>query len=184
MQDTSNAKTLKEYKNREFRYQLTEYAVEIERMVIKLETLKVEKASLEPKAFEELKNLLEKVQKLDSIEEINNCFERLNETFTKLNNNYRDFLKMFSETKNEELMKIEQFLVFKDKVIEYLKNYMSSFQINEINNTRLKKLDNIFDEDLCVIKNLLISKKLASYQESNYEKILEELNQLFNHKID
>lgn len=63
-------------------------------------------------------------------------------------------------------------------------NYLNGISNNEINNTRLKKLNNIFDKDLCVIKDLLISRKLASYQESNYEKILEELNQLFNHKID
>lgn len=176
LQDTSNVKTLEEYKNRKFRYQLTEYAVEIERMVIRLETLKVEKASLEPKAFEELKNLLEKVQKLDSIEEINNCFEKLNETFTKLNNNYRDFLKMFSETKNEELMKIEQFLIFKDKVIEYLKNYMSSFQINEI---KIKKiLDNLPDDfEELLISKVMEYKKRQPILDPDFDfKYLEEIN--------
>ncbi|WHH59492.1 DUF2397 domain-containing protein [Petroclostridium sp. X23] len=52
VQDTTKAATVEEFKNKQFRYQLSEYAVEIERMTIKLENLFVEGASLEPTLFE------------------------------------------------------------------------------------------------------------------------------------
>lgn len=132
IQDTTNVKTVEEFKNRKFRYQLTEYAIEIERMVMHLETLKVETSSLEPKLFDKLRVLLSEFNNLENKEDISDHFEELNETFTKLNNNYKDFLKMFHEAKSEELMKSESFLIYKDKVIEYLKNFITGFQINEI----------------------------------------------------
>ena len=45
IQDTTKASTVEEFKNKQFRYQLSEYSVEIERMTIRLENLKVESAS-------------------------------------------------------------------------------------------------------------------------------------------
>ena len=39
---------IEEFKNKKFRYQMSEYSVEIERLVIRLENLFVEGASLEP----------------------------------------------------------------------------------------------------------------------------------------
>ena len=49
MQDTKNASTIEEFKNKKFRYQLTEYATEIERLTISLEEMEIKTASLEPK---------------------------------------------------------------------------------------------------------------------------------------
>ena len=58
IQDSKNVKTLEEFKNRKYQYQLSEYAVEIERMVIHLENLFVEGASLEPTLLERLREEL------------------------------------------------------------------------------------------------------------------------------
>lgn len=165
IQDTSNVQTVEEFKNRKFRYQLTEYAIEIERMVMRLETLNVETASLEPKLFEKLRLLLTQITGYTDLADINGCFEELNETFTKLNNNYKDFLKMFHEAKSEELMKSEQFLVYKDKVIEYLKNFISGFQVNEI------KIKQILSEYPDNFEDLLID-KVMEYKRN--QPILEE----------
>ena len=168
IQDSSNVKTVEEFKNRKFRYQLTEYAIEIERMVMRLETLNVETASLEPKLFEKLRLLLTELSNLGDKEKIYSTFEELNETFTKLNNNYKDFLKMFSEAKSEELMKSEQFLVYKDKVIEYLKNFISGFQINEIKIKKiLKNLPENFEDVL--MSNVMEYKKEQPILEPNFD---------------
>lgn len=152
IQDTSNVQTVEEFKNRKYRYQLSEYAIEIERMVMRLETLNIETSSLEPKLFEKIKILLTKIKSIDEIDEINECFEELNEIFTKLNNNYKDFLKMFHEAKSEELMKSEQFLIYKDRVIEYLKNFLSGFQLNTL---KIKQLLSEYPEDF---EDFLIAK--------------------------
>ena len=57
IQDTSKVATVEEFKNKQFRYQLSEYSVEIERLTIKLENLFVESASLEPSLLERLKEM-------------------------------------------------------------------------------------------------------------------------------
>ena len=46
MQDTKNATTVEEFKNKKFRYQLTEYATEIERLMISLEEMEIKTSSL------------------------------------------------------------------------------------------------------------------------------------------
>lgn len=175
IQDTSNVNTIEEFKNRKFRYQLTEYAIEIERMVIRLETLSVEKSSLEPKLFEKLRLLLTDIIKKEDLSDINSCFEELNETFTKLNNNYKDFLKMFHEAKSEELMKSESFLIYKDKVVEYLQNFLSGFQINEI---KIKQILNDYPENFedILITKIMTYKKSQPILEPNFDfKYLEEI---------
>ena len=48
IQDTKRVSTIEEFKNKKFRFQLTETTVEIERMVVRLENLFIEGASLEP----------------------------------------------------------------------------------------------------------------------------------------
>ena len=45
-QDTSKASTIQEFKNKRYRYQLSEYSVAIERMTIELEQMEIEGASL------------------------------------------------------------------------------------------------------------------------------------------
>lgn len=57
--------------------------------------------------------------------------------------------------------------------------YYHGLSSSSINSSRLKKLDAIVDENLKIIKNLLIEKKIASYQEVNYDKILEEMNEKY-----
>ena len=45
IQDTRRVSSIEEFKNKKFRYQMSEYSVEIERLVIRLENLLVEGAS-------------------------------------------------------------------------------------------------------------------------------------------
>ena len=54
MQDTTKVLTIEEFKNRKYRYQLSVYTIEIERMMIRLENLEVEGASLEPSLLERI----------------------------------------------------------------------------------------------------------------------------------
>lgn len=58
VQDTENANTLDKFKYNNFRYQMTDYAIEIERMTIRLEELVVKVSSLEPRLFERIKSKL------------------------------------------------------------------------------------------------------------------------------
>lgn len=47
IQDTRKVSSIEEFKNKKFRYQMSEYSVEIERLVLRLENLLIEGASLD-----------------------------------------------------------------------------------------------------------------------------------------
>ena len=57
IQDTKRVTFIEEFKNKKYRYQLTDYSVEIERMVIRLENLSIEGASLEPTLLEKIRSI-------------------------------------------------------------------------------------------------------------------------------
>lgn len=60
IQDTKKVTSVEAFKNRQYRYQLTEYGVEIERMTVRLEHLYVEGASLEPTLLERMESEIKK----------------------------------------------------------------------------------------------------------------------------
>ena len=115
LQDTQNINTINDFKFHNFRYQMTDKAVIIERMTIELEDIEVKVSSLEPRLFERIGNLLKKLTNIFSLTEdqIYELWTDLNNDFKNLNEHYQDFLKKFYEAKTEELLQSEVFLEFK-----------------------------------------------------------------------
>ena len=135
MQDTTHVKTLDEYKNRNFRYQLTEYTVEIERMTIRLENLSLDGASLEPSLLEKIKQSFVELPELltkknRDNEELMSWWNTLNDQFIRLNQNYQDYILTLNSSSSEELMKTTDFLIYKDAIIDYLRKFVRSLQVN------------------------------------------------------
>lgn len=132
IQDTRKVTTIEEFKNKKFRYQLTETAVEIERMVLRLENLFIEGSSLEPTLLERLKLALLNVQSMysESTEAVYGWWNNLNNDFIRLNQNYQDYMHELNSVKAEEMMKTKEFLIFKDRLIEYLRSFVKALQIN------------------------------------------------------
>ncbi len=132
LQDTSRAATVEEFKNKQFRYQLSEFSVEIERLTIKLENLLVEGASLEPTLFERLKHAVLKANSLLTVDlkEVGAWWADLNADFKRLNQNYQDYIRSFYSLKAEERMKTKEFIVYKDALISYLKEFVIELQKN------------------------------------------------------
>ena len=62
IQDTRNITSIEEFKNKKYRYQMSEYSVEIERLVIRLENLLIEGSSLEPTLLERIKTNVTRFQ--------------------------------------------------------------------------------------------------------------------------
>ena len=135
MQDTKNASSIEEFKNKKFRYQMTEYATEIERLTIALEEMEIKTSSLEPKLFDRLRISIAKLSELENLKEddINDLWTDLNEDFTKLYQNYQDFLKKFNEPKSEELLQSVLFLKFKSEILKYLREFIRGYQKNIYN---------------------------------------------------
>ncbi|MBQ2116939.1 MAG: TIGR02677 family protein [Lachnospiraceae bacterium] len=132
IQDTRNITSIEEFKNKKYRYQMSEYSVEIERLVIRLENLLIEGSSLEPTLLERIKTNVTRFQEIiekDS-SEIYTWWTDLNNDFVRLNQNYQDYIRDLNSVKAEEMMRTKEFLVFKDRLIEYLRSFIKGLQRN------------------------------------------------------
>lgn len=132
VQDTSRAATIEQFKNKQFRYQMSEYSVEIERLTVKLENLFVEGASLEPTLFERIRDHITKINNIASADPklVASWWRDLNTDFKRLNQNYQDYIRSFYSKKAEDMMKTLEFIVYKDTLIEYLRDFVKGLQRN------------------------------------------------------
>lgn len=151
IQDTAKVSTVEEFKNKQFRYQLSEYSVEIERLTIRLENLFVETASLEPTLLERLREELKKLSQMAKQDEkdVGSWWNSLNSDFKRLNQNYQDYIRDLYSIKAEEMMKTREFIIFKDKFIEYLRDFVKGLQNHAnaiehiLNNFALEDVDRV-----------------------------------------
>lgn len=151
MQDSKNVKTLEEFKNRKYQYRLSEYTVEIERMVIRLENLFVEGASLEPTLLERIKEELSRFSELQNVSDsqVYSWWQDLENDFMRLNQNYQDYMRALNSARAEELMRTKEFLVFKDHLIEYLRTFVKALQLNVmVIENRIKNVTDIQLEEI------------------------------------
>ena len=132
IQDTKKVASIEEFKNKKYRYQMTEYSVEIERLVIRLENLFIEGASLEPTLLERIRRSVERFPEMGERDksEVYTWWTDLNNDFVRLNQNYQDYMRELNSVKAEQMMKTQEFLIFKDRLIEYLRSFVKSLQIN------------------------------------------------------
>ena len=96
--DTTKVKTVEEFKNREFRYNLSPKTIEIERMLITLEHMTIENtSSLEASLVERFRDLVKDLFIINSKENkiIYDWFKELNSSFQSLNRNYQDYISKF-----------------------------------------------------------------------------------------
>lgn len=130
IQDTAKVQSLEEFKNKQFRYQLTEYSVQIERLTLRLENLHIESASLEPTLLERLRDIITKLPAIIyyNEKEIGAWWNDLNSDFKRLNQNYQDFIREWYSIRAEELMKTSSFIIYKDKLIDYLRDFIKGLQ--------------------------------------------------------
>lgn len=174
LQDTNNVSTVEEFKHRKFRYQLTEYAVEIERLVIKLENLHIEGASLEPKLIERIKEEIKAIEKtsLKDEKDVISLWENLNNDFKRLNQDYQDYIKTFYNVKLEEVAKSKQFIIYKNDLVRYLREFIkllqdNSYSIEETLKTMNKTTEENFLEKVC----------LGQKKRVRIDKLAEEINE-------
>ncbi|MGI6705897.1 MAG: TIGR02677 family protein [Clostridia bacterium] len=127
VQDTSKASTLEEFKNKRFKYMLSEISVELERLLEKIEHSTGVRGSLEPKLFEKMLFHLQKMNKLGEVkdEAIAQWWKEINRDFQTINNEYTDFISMLQGTRTESLISTEGFLIYKDKLIRYLNQFIN-----------------------------------------------------------
>lgn len=129
--DGGRSTTVEEYFRKKFRYLLTPYSIEIERMLESLEQVQGYGGSLESSLFEkiaaELKEIVTDVDSFAGGEALEHWRELL-QSFTQLHENASDYLASLQTGQAEELMMTDAFLVFKDTLTHYLQNFIQSLQ--------------------------------------------------------
>lgn len=181
LQDTNNVSTVEEFKHRKFTYQLTAYAVEIERLVIRLENLHIEGSSLELQLIERIKKEIQDIKKSSSKSEteVLSLWEDLSNDFKRLNQNYQDYIKTFYSVKMEEVAKNKQFIAYKNNLVKYLREFIKLLQENSyIIEEELKNIDPKIEEEF-LEKVYIEQKKIRTVDkldEPNYEEELKSRN--------
>lgn len=130
IQDPGRVYTIADYKNKQYQYSMSEYAVEIERLTVRLENIFLESGSLSTNFFIRLEKSLEEAPEMEqaSLKEVNEWWNLLQEDFKRLNQNYQDYLRDFYSGKSEQLMKSIEFVTHKDKFVTYLKEFVQEMQ--------------------------------------------------------
>ena len=130
IQDTSKVATYEQFKNRQFRYQLTEYSIEIERMTVRLENLVVEGGSLEPTLLERLKLQIAQMKVTAHLDpqQAGSWWSQLSADFQRLNHSYQDYIRDWYSVKAEELMRQSTFLLYKERLVDYLRHFIKELQ--------------------------------------------------------
>ena len=87
IQDPKRVYTIAEYKNKQYRYTMSEYAVEIERMTVKLENLFMDSGNLSMNYFVRIENALNEMEQIDrqELKAVNEWWSNLQEDFKRLN---------------------------------------------------------------------------------------------------
>lgn len=163
IQDAGRAKTLEEFKNRKFKYQISPNTIEFERTLIKLESAdEISRGSLEISLIERFKNTLKQINDLELAEEqeIFSWWNTLNSDFKTLNENYQDYISIFYSPKTEELLKTTEFLIFKENFIRYIRNFIKGIQMHVPEIMRI--LENTKDD---LMQQLI--KKIIEYEKNN-----------------
>lgn len=106
--------------------------MEIERLVLRLENLDMEGGSLEPTLLERLRRYIEEFSTMaeKEPERVYTWWKDMNSDFVRLNQNYKDYIRDLNSVKAEEMMHTKAFLVFKDRLVEYLRSFIKGLQRN------------------------------------------------------
>ena len=85
IQDPGKVYTIADYKNKQYRYTMSEYAVEIERLTVRLENLFLESGNLSTNFFVRLERSLDETEEMENAElrTVNEWWQTLQEDFKR-----------------------------------------------------------------------------------------------------
>lgn len=129
--DGGRASTLEEYLRKKMQYLLRPYSIEIERLLESLEKVTGYGGSLEATLFDSIADKLFDIRRMDwesSPEAALELWTSLYGAFTRLHENAADYIASLQTAKAEEMMVAETFLVFKDRLTNYLQNFIMALQ--------------------------------------------------------
>lgn len=158
IQDPGRVYTIADYKNKQYRYTMSEYAVEIERLTVRLENIFLESGNLSTNFFVRLEKSLEDVEAMEhaGLKEVNEWWGLLQEDFRRLNQNYQDYLRDFYSGKTDHLMKSVEFVVHKDKFIKYLNEFVQELQHHS------RRIEQVLVKNIPIVEHGILEKVIQS----------------------
>ena len=158
IQDPGRVYTIADYKNKQYQYTMSEYAVEIERLTVRLENIFLESGNLSTNFFVRLEKSLNKAPEMEvaALKEVNEWWSMLQEDFKRLNQNYQDYLRDFYSGKSEQLMKSVEFVVHKDKFIKYLMEFVQEMQRHS------HRIEQILKRNIPIMEETILEKVIQS----------------------
>ncbi|MFT0803387.1 TIGR02677 family protein [Bacillus swezeyi] len=130
-QESGKVKTVEEFKKRRFRYQITPYTVEFERMLIQFEQdSETFSGSLEKTQFERFYQIVQRIKdsRDDSPEDCMQHWDDLLTYFKKITQNTSDYFAYLRSEDASEQMKSDAFFLYKDQFILYLREFIIALQ--------------------------------------------------------
>ncbi|MGN0469368.1 MAG: TIGR02677 family protein [Acutalibacteraceae bacterium] len=133
--------TIEEYKNKRYSYSMSKYSVEIEKLTVRLENLFIETGSLSPGYLTRIEEAISSVENVNNmpLNKINEWWRNLQDDFKRLNNNYDDYLREFDSAQANKIMKSLDFVLHKDKLVQYLKDFVQELKIKSMHIESLLK---------------------------------------------
>lgn len=130
-QESGKVKSIEEFKKKRFRYQITPYTVEFERMLIQFENQSEQfGGSLEKSHFERLYQTLQRIkQSADQTPE--SCAQLWDDVLTyfkKITQSTSDYFAYLRSEDASEQMKSESFYLYKDQFTRYLRDFIINLQ--------------------------------------------------------
>lgn len=158
IQDPGRVYTIADYKNKQYRYTMSEYAVEIERLTVRLENIFLESGNLSTNFFVRLEKSLSEAEVMEhaGAKEVNEWWSLLQEDFKRLNQNYQDYLRDFYSGKTEHLMKSVEFVLHKDKFIKYLNEFVQELQHHS------RRIEQILVKSIPAVEAVILEKVIQS----------------------
>lgn len=186
IQDPKRVYTISDYKNKQFRYSMSEYAVEIERLTIKLENIFLESGNLSANLFVRITEALEQMERMQHqpLKKINEWWRNLQEDFKRLNQNYQDYLREFYSGNSDKMLKSVEFILHKDLFITYLRDFIQDLQVYSARIERLlKQVPKSVEErilELVIKSEVEVPRPTSEYHENMENYILDNISGSWN----
>lgn len=130
-QEMGEPKSIEEYKNRRYRYQITEISIQIEEMLERLQTVSGRnQGSLDKNIFQEFLKQIKKLNESELFdeEETYQLWEEIVRLFSSIQRNTSNYMGYLANEAIDNYMQTEKFLVYKDQFVQYLRDFIVAVQ--------------------------------------------------------
>lgn len=130
-QEMGEPKSIEEYKNRRYRYQITEISIQIEEMLERLQTVSGRnQGSLDKNIFQEFLKQIKKLNESELFdeEETYKLWEEIVRLFSSIQRNTSNYMGYLANEAIDNYMQTEKFLVYKDQFVQYLRDFIVAVQ--------------------------------------------------------